>query len=253
MPLQALIFDLDGTIASTERDGHLKAFNEAFKLSNLGWYWSSQTYEKLLAVNGGKERIAHYIDVYKPELGAFFNKEKIDKLHNLKTKIFIGYVNKNLVSIRTGVERIIQESYEKGLRLAIATTTNIDNVEAILSKFKDKDILKKLAVIGAGKMAKNKKPSPDIYEYVLKKLDLLANDCIAFEDSAIGLEASNAIGIKTVITVSEYTNKNKFNNAMAVLNHLGEKDMPFEIIKGRKTNHSYVCVDYLQELYEQNN
>lgn len=253
MSLKALIFDVDGTIASSESFGHLKAFNKAFKLSNLNWHWDSQIYEKLLEVNGGKERIAHYIDKYQATENISLNKEEIDKLHDLKTNIFIDYANKNLVPIRIGIERIINESYEQGLRLAIATTTNINNVKAILSKTKDKNILKKFEIIAAGTMVKNKKPASDIYEYVLQKLELPASDCIAFEDSAIGFKASNAIGIKTIVTVSEYTKHNKFNGAMVVLNNLGEKDMPFEIIKGKDTKYSYVCVDYLKELYEQNN
>ena len=68
MSLQALIFDVDGTLANTEHDGHLRAFNEAFEVFGLDWYWDSDLYGDLLSVSGGKERLTHYISEYSPSL-----------------------------------------------------------------------------------------------------------------------------------------------------------------------------------------
>ena len=124
MSLKALIFDVDGTLATTESDGHLRAFNEAFKLLDLDWHWDGATYSELLHITGGKERIAHFIKNHQPSVKNFGGEIDIAKIHQLKTDIFVGYVAQGCVSIRTGVSRLVNEAAECGLRLAIATTTS---------------------------------------------------------------------------------------------------------------------------------
>ena len=229
MPLKALIFDVDGTLANTEQGGHLRAFNEAFKLLNMNWHWDNDTYVDLLQVSGGKERIAYYMNNYKPPMERSFNKVDIAKIHQLKTDIFVGYVAQGCVSIRTGVQRLVNEAILVGGGMS--------------SKFE---------VIGAGDVVKNKKPVSDIYQYVLDELKLSASECIVFEDSAVGFASASAIGLKTVVTLSEYTKAFEFDGAMVFIDHLGEIDTPFEIMSGRPSSHSFVNVEYLKELHEQN-
>ena len=110
----------------------------------------------------------------------------------------------------------------------------------------------KFEVIGAGDVVKNKKPASDIYQYVLDELKLSASECIVFEDSAAGFASASAIGLKTVVTLSEYTKAFEFDGAMVFIDHLGEIDTPFEIMSGRPSSHSFVNVEYLKELHEQN-
>ncbi|MEQ1667561.1 MAG: HAD family hydrolase, partial [Sulfuriferula sp.] len=64
MTLQALIFDVDGTLADTERDGHRVAFNAAFREFGLDWNWDVALYGELLAVTGGKERMRYYVEKF---------------------------------------------------------------------------------------------------------------------------------------------------------------------------------------------
>jgi HAD superfamily hydrolase (TIGR01509 family) len=249
MSLKALIFDVDGTLANTEQGGHLRAFNEAFRLLNMDWHWDNATYTNLLQVTGGKERIAYYMDHSNSPMKALLSKVEIAKIHQLKTDIFVGYVEQGCVSIRTGVVRLVDEAIECGLRLAIATTTSLQNVEAILI---GGGMSSKFNVIGAGDVVKNKKPAGDIYQYVLGELELSADECIVLEDSAVGFVSASAAGLKTVVTLSEYTKPFAFDDALVVVDHLGEKDSPFKVISGRPSSHSYVNVEYLKELHEQN-
>ena len=60
--LQALIFDCDGVLVDTERDGHRVAFNRAFAKKGLNIEWNVALYGELLEVAGGKERMRHYFN-----------------------------------------------------------------------------------------------------------------------------------------------------------------------------------------------
>jgi len=251
MKLKALIFDVDGTLANTEHDGHLRAFNETFKLFKLDWHWDSELYSELLSVSGGKERLAHYIRNYNPKLDQNLTVNDIADIHSKKTEIFVDSIVNGQVSLRVGVERLIKEAIESRLRLGIATTTSLKNVEALIASTLGEYVLDRFEVIGAGDVVKNKKPAADIYRYVLDKMDLSSDECIAFEDSEIGFDSATSAGVRTVVTLSEYTKTKNFEGALVVLDHLGEENQPFEIITGSPTRHSFVSVGYLKELYEQ--
>ena len=251
MKLKAFIFDVDGTLANTEHDGHLRSFNETFKFFELDWHWDSELYSELLSVSGGKERLAHYIRHYNPNPKSNLSFNDITDIHNKKTEIFVNHVANGQISIRIGVERLIEEAIESGLRLAIATTTSLKNVEALMTSMLGEFALDKFEVIGAGDVVKSKKPAADIYRYVLDKMGLNSDECIAFEDSEIGFESATSAGLRTVVTLSEYTKTKNFEGALVVLDHLGDENQPINIIKGSPTSHSFVSVGYLKELYEQ--
>lgn len=200
---------MDGTLANTEHDGHLRAFNETFKLFELDWHWDSELYSDLLSVSGGKERLTHYIRYYNPNLERGLSVNDIADIHNKKTEIFVNHVANGEVSLRIGVDRLIKEAIVSGLRLGIATTTSLKNVEALMTSTLGEYALDKFEVIGAGDVVKSKKPAADIYRYVIDKMRLSCHECIAFEDSQIGFASVTSAGLKTVVTLSEY-NKKKF-------------------------------------------
>ena len=252
MRLSALIFDVDGTLANTEKDGHLRAFNETFECFRLDWHWNQELYAELLSVSGGKERMAHYIKSYRPVVKNGLGFEDFAKIHQKKSEIFISHVANGAVSLRVGVERLIEEAHCAGLRLGIATTTSLQNVEALLTSSLGKSALDRFEVIGAGDVVNRKKPSGDIYRYVLDKMELSREECVAFEDSELGLKSSSAAGLRTIVTLSEYTKTQNFDDAMVVLDQLGDENNQFEILQGRPTRHSFVNVEYIKELYEQN-
>lgn len=256
MTLKALIFDVDGTIANTERDAHLFAFNQAFDEMGIDWNWSDELYHKLLEVTGGKERIKHYIVDFVPDFDfSPFADSIVDfaiKLHAKKTQNFIDIINKGKLPLRVGVENIFNEAKNSGLRLAIATTTTLANVEAIIINALGKEWLDNFEVIGAGDVVKNKKPAGDIYSLVLDKMNLSADEAIVFEDSENGIRSATDAGLKSIITINEYTKEHSFTNALVVLDSLGDENSPFNKIAGKDTKHSFVSVEYLQELYAEN-
>ena len=245
--LIALIFDVDGTLANTERDGHRPAFNRAFKEKGLDWHWSVDFYGKLLTVSGGKERIRHYIEQYQPK--DIPTKENladfVSELHQLKNKYYQALLKEGAIPLRPGVKRIIAEAKSKGIRLAIATTSALPNAMALLENTLDPSWFE---VIAAGDIVPQKKPAPDIYFYVLKQMNLAAENCLVFEDSEHGLQAATDAKIKTIVTVNNYTEKQDFNRAVLVVNHLGEPDDSLTVVKGNAVNENYLDLSIIEKL-----
>lgn len=233
MSLQALLFDVDGTLADTERDGHRPAFNLAFVEAGLDWHWDVGLYGELLAVTGGKERMYHYITHFRPDYAkpADFA-ELVARLHAAKTRHYTALLARGEIPLRPGVARLLRAARGAGLRLAIATTTTPANVTALLEHTLGPDAVGWFEVIAAGDVVAAKKPAADIYHYVLERMALTKHDCLAFEDSANGLQAARGAGLTTVITVNDYTRDHDFSAAAVVLNHLGEPDRPFTLYQG---------------------
>ena len=244
--LQALLFDVDGTLADTERDGHRVAFNRAFADAGLDWEWSESLYGELLTVTGGKERIRHYLDNHRP--GEQVSDEEIAALHAAKTEHYTSMLAEAAVPLRPGVRRLLEEARAAGLRLAIATTTTPANVTALVENTLGKEAMSWFEVIAAGDIVPAKKPAPDIYEYAMKEMDLVPGQCIAFEDSRNGILASQGAGLRTIITINGYTQDDNFDGAMLVLDKLGEPNEPFTIINGNADGASCVDVALLKKL-----
>jgi HAD superfamily hydrolase (TIGR01509 family) len=220
MSLRALIFDFDGTIAETERDGHRVAYNSAFADLGLNWNWDVATYGDLLAVAGGRERIMHFITTTDPPRPSGDASELAARIHMRKFERFAELAPH--IVLRPGVVRLVAEAKAAGLRLAIATTANESGVRAVLAR--SPETLDAFDVIAAGDVVERKKPAPDVYVFALEHLDVAASEAIAFEDSEIGLKAARAAGIATVVSPSIYTAGENVTGAAAVVESLDSRN-----------------------------
>ena len=225
--LQALIFDVDGTLAETE-ELHRHAFNAAFAEAGLDWHWDQAAYAGLLEVTGGKERIARYMT----GLPARLDDDAVRRLHAAKTAHYVAAVAVGGITLRPGVRRLLVEARAGGLRLAIATTTSPANVDALLQATLGADGPGLFDVVGAGDVVPHKKPAPDIYRWVLDRLGFAARCCIAFEDTPNGLNSARGAGIPTVVTTSLYGGTTGFEDALLVVDGLGDPGAPCRVLRG---------------------
>lgn len=248
--LQALLFDVDGTMADTERDGHRPAFNMAFEAAGLDWNWDEALYGKLLSVTGGKERIRFYLDKFNTNFEKPANFDGFVKgLHAAKTKFYTQLMAEGKIPLRPGVEELINEARATNMRLAVVTTTTPANVTALLENTLGPDSESWFEVIAAGDIVPAKKPAPDIYDWALEQMNLSADEAIAFEDSLNGIRSSVAANIKTIITINEYTKNDDFSEADLVLDQMGDDSSPFKVLAGDAAGHSFLDLALVKKVH----
>ena len=226
MAIEALIFDVDGTMADTE-EAHRVAFNLAFERYRLGWVWQPAEYRELLKITGGKERMAHYIDTLdaaqaeRRRLGAL-----VPDIHAEKTRFYSSFVADGAVPLRDGIARLLDEALAAGCKLAIASTTTAVNIDALLHATLGPRGLDMFSAIACGDQVRAKKPAPDIYRLALRGLEMLPEHAVAFEDSPNGLRAAMAAGLSTVVTPTFWTEDGDFEGAALKLPALGDPERP---------------------------
>ena len=215
---EALIFDVDGTLAETE-EIHRFAFNQAFVLSGLDWNWGQAIYKKLLQTTGGKERIRAF-DRLLGEGCERLSQGEIDNLHRIKTRIYGETIAGEGCRLRPGVEKVIGLAQRSGQRLAIATTTSHENLGPLLSGCFGERWRDVFEVVVAGDDVSHKKPAPEVYLRALELLQLPAAACLAIEDSVNGLRSAQLAGVKTIVTRSLYFHDEDFTGALGVVDNL---------------------------------
>lgn len=251
MKLQAIIFDVDGTLADTERDGHRPAFNAAFAEAGLSWKWDVERYGRLLAVTGGKERIRRYMQEERITLDPGVDADAfIASLHQAKTRHYVSLIETGAIPLRPGVERLLREARESGVRLAIATTTTPENVDVLLASCGIPGLREWFEVVAAGDVVPRKKPAPDIFLLALEQLGLAPADCVAVEDSDNGARSALAADLDAlVVTESTYTRGQDFGLAPLVVDGLGGPGEPVRVVSGDLGGADYVDLGVLRRLH----
>lgn len=231
---KALILDCDGVLADTERDGHLRAFNETFALHGLSLCWSEEEYARLLEIGGGKERLKSALVPHvlirdglpQDEDG---RRELIAEMHREKTARYTTLVREGLLPARPGIARVAAEAHAAGWVLAVASTSAEASVRAVLEHVMGAELAQCFAVF-AGDIVPRKKPAPDIYLHALARLGLAPTDAVVIEDSRTGLLASLAAGLTTIVTTSSFTGDDDFTGAALVVTSLGDDDQESTVL-----------------------
>jgi HAD superfamily hydrolase (TIGR01509 family) len=226
--VQALIFDCDGVLVDTERDGHRVAFNLAFASRHVDAEWGVPQYGKLLSVSGGKERMRYYFQQNGWPVGVKDRDTFIKQLHADKTELFMQIIESGQLPLRRGVARLVDEAIEAGIKLAICSTSHERAVRQIVGRLLGHDRLAQFDEILAGDVVSNKKPAPEIYNLVQQRIGVAGEDCLVVEDSRNGLLAAKGAGMHCLITTSTYTRDEDFSEADRVVSELG--DPPDDVV-----------------------
>ena len=221
--MEALIFDCDGVLVDTERDGHRVAFNRAFAEVGYEIEWDVELYGDLLRISGGKERMRHYFNQMGWPDDVSDKDDLIVDLHKMKTDLFMQIIESGELALRPGIARLVDEVIaEGGIALAICSTANERSVNLLVEKLLGPERKAKFGAILAGDVVSKKKPDPEIYNLASERLGLEPDECVVIEDSRNGLLSAKAAGMHCVITSNGYTEKEDFTEADFVVSELGD-------------------------------
>lgn len=256
---KTLIFDCDGVLADTERDGHLVAFNRMWREQGVNWQWSLEQYADKVKIGGGKERMFSlgrdddFRAVYDvpPSEEAWW--DIVAGWHKRKSEIYKELIASGALPGRPGVKRISEEALEAGWQLAVCSTSSLSSVQAVLNHVMGDELADKFAGVFAGDMAKAKKPDPAIYLLALRELGLSPSDCVVVEDSRNGLLAATAASLPTIVTVNDLTRDEDFSEAAIVVSSLGDPDGEQTVVLANRSSArpgNYVTASDLERIRE---
>ncbi len=241
--LEGVYWDLDGTIANTELEAHLPAFNYAFNDFNLSWNWDISTYLNLLKINGGKNRISYYSKLINNSM----NNQEVKKIHERKQYHYINYVKKNnVISLKMGVNRLIRELHKKKVRQFIVTSSSKKQAKLIINQlFKE---FSPFEFIISSDDVQFHKPNPMPYLKAMKLSGIKFNKSIVFEDSTPGIRSSLAAELPTIYVPSNIpADIDKDIDLDCFIDCLGNESCKAKVIKGPKLDRNYVDFDYLEK------
>jgi HAD superfamily hydrolase (TIGR01509 family) len=225
---KVLLFDCDGVLADTERDGHRVAFNQMWRELGVAWHWTVEEYGRKLRIGGGKERMASLFDesefraVYQAPETETERRHLIENWHQRKTQIYKQIIVSGRIAIRSGVRRLSEEALSQGWTLGVCSTSAKEAVESVLRRAVGEEVFSRFSLILAGDVVKFKKPAADIYELAACRLQVSPDQCVAIEDSRNGLLSAVNAGMKCVITINDYTRAEDFSEAAIVLTCIGD-------------------------------
>jgi HAD superfamily hydrolase (TIGR01509 family) len=214
--LKALLWDVDGTLAETERDGHLVAFNRAFEACGLPWRWSQAQYGELLRITGGRERLMFDMN-QRADAPPPAERDAVARaVHAKKNAFYAELVATTGIPLRDGVLALMQQCRERGVRMGIATTTSRSNVDALLRVHLGERWADQFAVTVCGEDVQRKKPDPEVYVKALRALAIGPLDAVAIEDAPGGVAAARAADIPVIVTRSAFFAQAPIDGAIAV-------------------------------------
>jgi HAD superfamily hydrolase (TIGR01509 family) len=226
--LQAVIFDVDGTIADTERHGHRVAFNLAFEQLGLPHRWGEEEYGRLLETPGGEHRLRGYLTAQglsEEEAGRLAK-----DLHRTKQALFLELMRRGAAPLRPGVDRLLDELAAAGVRLGVATTAGRAWVGELLATLLGPERAARFEAVVTGEDVARRKPDPEVYRIVLGRLGVDPASAVAIEDSQAGVAAATGAGLACLAVRNGYTRHHDLSLADLVVEDIGGPGVPATVV-----------------------
>jgi beta-phosphoglucomutase-like phosphatase (HAD superfamily) len=244
--LRALVFDVDGVLAEIERDGHLPAFNEAFRTAGFEWDWEPELYRRLLKIRDRGDRLRHFFKYWRPcGIPRTGSEPLVEALCRRERRSFLRRLASGAVPLRTGVARLVREAAAAGLVLGVAPAGSREAAELLLRANLGSEDVGLIDQIGAGLPA-GKAPSADLYGPLLRELRCRPENAVLIASSPERCAVAEAAGLSVVVTPSEYTPRRRFPGARIVVTTLGDAEHPFRVVTGDGLGHRTVTVRALR-------
>ena len=249
MPLRAVLWDVDGTLAETECHGHRRAFNAAFRAAGLPWRWDPPTYRALLAVSGGRERLRHFLGQVRP---GPVSAAEVEELMAIKQRAYGELARRGDLPLRPGVARLVGEVAARGGIQALVTTSSRSAVAALLAS-QGSALREAFSFWVCGEDVSVKKPSPEGFQQALDRLNLPPSQVLAVEDSPQGLAAARGAGLACLLTLGDGPTSAEdawWLEATAAVDHLGDGDPVTRVLHGPPIDDPKVTLPWLDRLLE---
>ena len=179
------IFDMDGTLID-KTPYHFKSWQALFKNHNLGVI-TQDTYKK--EISG-----VPIIETLRRLFGDKVDEAGLKQLLNEKEQYYREIYAPYLAPIN-GLENFLTELKNAGIKMAIASSATVEDINFILNKIPIRDDFE--VIIDGSRVSKGK-PNPQIFLKAAHDLQARPEDCVVFEDSLAGITAANAAGMKVV-------------------------------------------------------
>ena len=246
MALEAIIFDVDGTIAETD-EIQRAAFNLSFRDKELKWHWSHAVYARLAEASSPQEKLLKFItDFRTDQLDNMIASGLFDSLISRTQRHFFHLIESGSVSLRPGVARLIKEARNRRIKLALCTTSPVQTFEVLLQNHFGLSALDIFDNVTSREALRPGSSQQTAYEHSVAALECLPQNCFAIEDSETGVNAARAAGLNVLATPGIYTCAGDFSQANLVLSDLGHPAAPFQLISGDAAMHNFVSVDALE-------
>lgn len=211
--LKAIIFDVDGTLANTEKYAHFPACNDAIAEIGLPFQWDWDGYIKLFHTVGGN---ANRLRLYLKQLG-YSPEETEDYVSKFTPAKQRFYIERYLpqVALRKGIKDIMQQAVDKGLKLAMVSTSHESQITALLNA-QFTEFLPHISFVFGKESGRKTENDGFLHKKCLAALELPPEQVLMIEDAQDGLEAAVCAGIPTAVFYNEYTYGSDFTGARLV-------------------------------------
>ena len=193
--MKALLFGSIGVLAETS-ELQRQAYNTAFKINDLKWYWNIGTYCSMLTEPGGQKRLARFS-------GGSLNDTQITKIHRDKQAVFEQLV-KTGIRPRPGCVELIKQCRDRDIKVAFLTTTTPHTLAIIKAGLDESIDFNDFKLITNMDAVDQLKPDPEVFLYALRTLGVNANQAIAIEDTRTNQQAAIQAGIRCYLFPGEY-------------------------------------------------